>query len=144
MRKENVELKLEQSVASLGGCLPAALEDRNGRLELPDHRVGAPEVVGQVGPVGHILRARRERAFEPLDGRTRPAAPKLDVTETGERLCPDNVVSRVLERRRVLVFGGIEIVQAQENLSFEQVRATLEGRLGPRGEEIFADAEPTP
>jgi hypothetical protein len=97
-----------------------ALEDRDRRLELADHRIGPSELVGDVRELLLSPFLQRERALEVPDRQARVAAQEGDLAEAGVGDRARLVVGSPTEQRGVELLGEVDLPQVEGDLGFER------------------------
>ncbi len=116
-------------------------EDRDRRLHLVDHRVGAAEAVGRPRVVGQAVLPEDARLLESGDRLPRLAGPERDLPETGEG--PGSLVlrRRAIQRFHVELLRNLRLVQPERELRLDQHGSVVVALLSGR-EIVLADTEP--
>jgi hypothetical protein len=127
-------------ITALLCTVEAALEHADGRFELADHRIGAPECVREVRSVGLVFSGKLERLLEPSDCFPRVTLPESDLAQAREGCAAafgcGRAVDCFLEER----LRPLHVAEAQRQLRVREL-AVVGRSLGARGEVVLGDAE---
>src|SRR5918992_639919 len=124
--EQHRELDRRDDVTSALGGVEAALEDRDRRFELADHRVGAPEAVRELGVIGFAVAREREGLFEELDCLARLAFAESDLAQSDQG---GNPVARLDARDvRGRAAGECELALTQSRGDASRLQALPDSR----------------